>query len=57
MAPAELPALLDELDPAVRSLAQLEPDLTELLGDVTPVTECLRLNAVPTLDAGDRRPT
>src|SRR5688572_12692284 len=27
VAPAELPALLDELDPAVRSLAQLEPDL------------------------------
>ena len=47
--PAELPALLDELDPALRSLAKLEPDLTELLGDVTPVTECLRLNAVPTL--------
>ena len=49
VAPAELPALLDELDPAVRSLARLEPDLTELLGDVTPVTECLRLNALPTL--------
>ena len=49
VAPSELPALLDELDPAVRSLARLEPDLTELLGDVTPVTECLRLNAVPTL--------
>ena len=49
VAPAELPALLDQLDPAVRSLARLEPDLTELLGDVTPVTECLRVNAVPTL--------
>jgi ABC-type transporter Mla subunit MlaD len=49
VAPAELPALLAELDPAVRSLARLEPDLTELLGDVTPVTECLRLNALPTL--------
>ena len=49
VAPSELPALLDELDPAVRSLARLEPDLTDLLGDVTPVTECLRLNAVPTL--------
>jgi ABC-type transporter Mla subunit MlaD len=49
VAPSELPALLDQLDPAVRSLARLEPDLTELLGDVTPVTECLRLNAVPTL--------
>ncbi len=30
VAPAELPALVDELDPAVRSLARLEPDLTEL---------------------------
>jgi ABC-type transporter Mla subunit MlaD len=49
IAPAELPALLDELDPAVRSLARLAPDLTELFGDVTPVTECLRLNALPTL--------
>ncbi len=49
VAPSELPALLDQLDPAVRSLARLEPDLTELLADVTPVTECLRLNAVPTL--------
>ncbi len=49
VAPAELPALLDELDPAVRSLARLEPDLTELLGDTTPVMECLRLNALPTL--------
>jgi ABC-type transporter Mla subunit MlaD len=49
VAPAELPALLDELDPAVRSLARLEPDLRELFGDVTPVTECLRRNAVPTL--------
>ena len=49
VAPAELPALLDELDPVVRSLAALEPDLTELLGDVTPVTECARLIALPTL--------
>jgi len=49
VAPAELPALLDELDPAVRSLARLEPGLTELLGDVTPVTECARLNVLPTL--------
>ena len=49
VAPSELPALLEQLDPAVRSLARLEPDLTELLGDVTPVTECLRVNAVPTL--------
>ncbi|HYH58972.1 MAG TPA: MlaD family protein [Thermoleophilaceae bacterium] len=49
VAPDELPALLDETDPAVRSLARLTPALTELLGDVTPVTECARLNALPTL--------
>jgi ABC-type transporter Mla subunit MlaD len=49
VAPGELPALLDQLDPSVRSLARLVPDLTELMGDVTPVTECLRVNAVPTL--------
>ena len=51
VAPAELPALLDQLDPAVRSLAELEPDLTELLGDVTPVTECARRNVLPTLQS------
>lgn len=49
VAPRELPALLEELDPAVRSLARLTPDLTELLNDVTPVTECVRLVALPTL--------
>jgi virulence factor Mce-like protein len=47
--PAELPRLLDQLDPAVASLAQLEPRLGELLGLLDPVTECLRTNAVPTL--------
>jgi virulence factor Mce-like protein len=55
--PAELPRLLDQLDPAIVSLAQLEPRLGELLGLLTPVTECLRTNAVPTLkksvDDGD----
>lgn len=45
----ELPAALDQLDPALRSLARLAPPLEELLGDVTPVTECLRTIAVPTL--------
>jgi virulence factor Mce-like protein len=47
--PRELPALLDQLDPAVVSLAQLEPRLGQLLGLLEPVTECLRTNAVPTL--------
>jgi phospholipid/cholesterol/gamma-HCH transport system substrate-binding protein len=47
--PSELPALLVQLQPAVRSLAALEPGLGTLLGRVRPVTECLRLNALPTL--------
>jgi virulence factor Mce-like protein len=47
--PAELPRLLDQLDPAVVSLAQLEPRLGELLGLLTPVSECVRTNALPTL--------
>ena len=56
VAPAELPALLEELDPAVRSLARLTPDLTELLGDVTPVTECLRRERGAHPSEDDRRP-
>ena len=55
--PGELPALEAELDPALRSLAALEPKLDELFGLVTPVTECVRRNALPTLtqpvDDGD----
>jgi virulence factor Mce-like protein len=55
--PAELPRLLDQLDPAVASLARLEPRLGRLLGLLTPVSECLRTNALPTLkksvDDGD----
>ena len=55
--PRELPALLGQLDPAIVSLAQLEPQLGRLLGLLNPVTECLRTNAVPTLkksvDDGD----
>src|SRR4051794_32659254 len=47
--PAELPRLLDQLDPAVVSLAKLEPQLQQLLSLLNPVTECLRTNAVPTL--------
>ena len=45
----ELPALVAELDPAVRSLSRLEPSLVKLFAQVTPVTECLRTKAVPTL--------
>jgi phospholipid/cholesterol/gamma-HCH transport system substrate-binding protein len=46
--PNELPALRRQLDPALRALAGLEPGLEELLSLVTPVTECLRRNAIPT---------
>jgi phospholipid/cholesterol/gamma-HCH transport system substrate-binding protein len=53
----ELPALLDQLDPALAQLRELEPRLSELLTLLRPVTECLRTNAVPTLkksvDDGD----
>ena len=47
--PAELPALRRQLDPALRSLSSLTPDLTDLFRLVTPVTECLRRNVLPTL--------
>lgn len=45
----ELPALRGQLDPALASLASLEPKLVDVLELVTPVTECLRRNALPTL--------
>jgi phospholipid/cholesterol/gamma-HCH transport system substrate-binding protein len=55
--PAELPRLLDQLDPAIVSLARLEPQLGQLLALTTPVTECVRTNVLPTLkksvDDGD----
>ena len=47
--PSELPALLAQGQPAIASLARLEPRLAEILALTTPVTECLRLNGVPTL--------
>jgi phospholipid/cholesterol/gamma-HCH transport system substrate-binding protein len=47
--PPELPALLDQLDPAVVSLARLEPQLQQLLSLLSPVTECLRTDGLPTL--------
>jgi virulence factor Mce-like protein len=49
IAPGELPALLDQLDPALRSLRRLEPQLGGVLARLRPVTECVRLNALPTL--------
>ena len=45
----ELPALVSQLRPALRSLSVLEPELRTLLGRVRPVTECLRVNGIPTL--------
>src|SRR4029079_17822209 len=36
-------------DPSLASLARLQPGLTRVLRLVTPVTECLRRNAIPTL--------
>ena len=47
----ELPALLRELDPTVEVLYALEPRLTRLLGKLRPITECVRKNAIPTLNA------
>jgi phospholipid/cholesterol/gamma-HCH transport system substrate-binding protein len=49
VSPGELPALIDQLDPALDDLAPLEPRLTRLLGQVTPIMDCLRRNALPTL--------
>lgn len=49
ISPRELPRLLDQLDPAVRTLARVEPRLAELLRLLNPVTECARTNALPTL--------
>jgi phospholipid/cholesterol/gamma-HCH transport system substrate-binding protein len=47
--PAEVPALVADLRPGLRDLAALEPDLVQLLRTVTPVTECVLSNALPTL--------
>jgi phospholipid/cholesterol/gamma-HCH transport system substrate-binding protein len=44
-----VPALVSAADPALAHLARLEPGLTRVLNLVTPVTECLRRNAIPTL--------
>jgi virulence factor Mce-like protein len=49
VAPRELPALLDQLNPAIRDLAPLEPRLTALFDRLEPVTECVRRNALPVL--------
>ena len=49
VSPGEVPALLDQLDPALDQLVPLEPRLAALFDRVTPVMDCLRRNAIPTL--------
>jgi ABC-type transporter Mla subunit MlaD len=49
--PRELPALISEADPAIRSLAKLEPPLATTLSLVTPLMDCLHHSAYPTLTA------
>jgi hypothetical protein len=49
VSPPELPALLRDLDPAVRTLSMLSPRLQTSLAKLEPITECLRRNAIPTL--------
>ena len=44
-----VPPLTAAADPSLASLARLQPGLTRVLRLVTPVTECLRRNAIPTL--------
>jgi virulence factor Mce-like protein len=49
--PAELPALARSLRRPVAALAAIQPRLRDLLGRVTPVTDCVRRQALPVLDA------
>jgi virulence factor Mce-like protein len=51
VSPRELPPLLADLRPALRSLAGLEPRLTSLLAKVAPVTRCVADNVLPVLTA------
>jgi hypothetical protein len=44
-----VPPLTRAADPSLASLARLQPGLSGVLRLVTPVTECLRRNAIPTL--------
>ncbi|HEX8074619.1 MAG TPA: MlaD family protein [Thermoleophilaceae bacterium] len=49
LGPAELPALIRTGDPAIRSLARLQPHLRQLMAGLNPVVECARRNVLPTL--------
>ncbi|MFL5912657.1 MAG: MlaD family protein [Gaiellaceae bacterium] len=51
LAKPELPAILNQLDPTLSSLSTLVPQLKGILGGLTPITECLRKNALPTLES------
>src|SRR5205807_914152 len=47
LSPPELPELIRVGDPAIRSLARLQPPLRTLLELLYPVTECARRNVLP----------
>ena len=47
----ELPAVVSALRPTVRTLAALQPRLIAVFDLVRPVTECVRRNALPVLEA------
>ena len=49
LSPSELPQLVDVGTPAIRTLARAQPHLRTILKLLTPVTECLRRDVVPTL--------
>jgi virulence factor Mce-like protein len=51
LGPGELPELVRVGDPAIRSLARLQPPLRSLLRRLWPVTECARRNVLPVLFA------
>jgi virulence factor Mce-like protein len=46
-----LPSLTRRLQPALAGVAALQPSVTRLLRDVTPVARCVSRNVVPTLNA------
>jgi virulence factor Mce-like protein len=56
LSPHELPALIRVGDPAIRSLAKLQPHLRELLDLLYRVTECARKNVLPTLTSSVEDP-
>lgn len=51
VAPRALPALVADLRPTIRNLADLEPGLDSLFELLSPVTACVRDHALPVLEA------